>query len=79
MDNGWTPEWRRRQAELIRSWKPWEKSTGPKTTEGKSKVANTAWRGGHKAQLRALSKMVNEELSKARELGESRRTIHNAS
>lgn len=33
--NGWTPERRKRQAEMIKSWKPWERSTGPKTPEGK--------------------------------------------
>ena len=47
---------------------PWEQSTGPKTKEGKSTVASNAWRGGHRAQFRALSKMVNEELRQAREL-----------
>jgi hypothetical protein len=34
MANGWTPERRARQAELIRSWRPWERSTGPRTVEG---------------------------------------------
>ena len=29
MVNGWTLERRKRQAELIRQWKPWAKSTGP--------------------------------------------------
>ena len=33
-DNGWTPERRKRQAEMIKNWKPWEQSTGPKTEEG---------------------------------------------
>lgn len=47
---------------------PWEQSTGPKTKEGKSTVSRNAWRGGHREQLRALSKMVNEELRQAREL-----------
>ena len=37
--NGWTPERRARQAELIRKWKPWEKSTGPKTDEGRAVVS----------------------------------------
>jgi hypothetical protein len=68
MSNGWTPERRRKQAELISRWKPWEQSTGPKTNEGKSTVASNAWRGGYREQLRALSKMVNEELRHAREL-----------
>jgi hypothetical protein len=66
--NGWTLERRRRQAELIRGWKPWDKSTGPKTIEGKSTVASNAWRGGHRQQLRELSKMVNEEIRHSREL-----------
>jgi hypothetical protein len=35
-NNGWTPERRARQAELIRNWKPWEKSTGAKTEQGKA-------------------------------------------
>ena len=30
MAKGWTPERRARQAELIRSWRPWEQSTGPR-------------------------------------------------
>jgi hypothetical protein len=37
--NGWTPERRARQAELIRKWKPWEKSTGPKTDVGRAAVS----------------------------------------
>lgn len=36
MNNGWTPERRARQAALIRSWKPWERSTGPRTESGKA-------------------------------------------
>ena len=35
----WTPEARQRQAELIRSWKPWEHSTGAKTEAGKAIVS----------------------------------------
>lgn len=32
----WTPAERQRQAELIRTWKPWSQSTGAKTAEGKA-------------------------------------------
>ena len=32
----WTEERRRQQAEAIKRWKPWEKSTGPKTEAGKA-------------------------------------------
>lgn len=31
----WSDEARKRQSELIRSWKPWQKSTGPTTEQGK--------------------------------------------
>jgi hypothetical protein len=34
---GWTPEARKRQAKLIRQWRPWEKSTGPQTPAGKAR------------------------------------------
>ena len=68
MANGWTLERRQRQAEEIRRWKPWEQSTGPVTPEGKARVSRNAWKGGHRAQLRELSKMVNAEIRAAREL-----------
>lgn len=32
----WTPERRARQAEAIRAWRPWERSTGPTSPEGKA-------------------------------------------
>ncbi len=68
MANGWTPERRKRQAELIKSWKPWAKSTGPKSPEGKAAVSRNAFTGGYRQQLRELSKMVNAEIRQAREL-----------
>jgi len=66
--NGWTPERRKRQAELIKSWRPWEQSTGPLSAEGKERVARNSWRGGHRQQLRELSKMVNAEIRQARDM-----------
>jgi|WetSurMetagenome_2_1015567.scaffolds.fasta_scaffold32360_6 hypothetical protein len=42
MANGWTPERRARQAEMIRTWRPWEKSTGPRTPDGKAKASVNA-------------------------------------
>src|SRR6266516_3609864 len=45
MANGWTPDRRARQRELIQRWKPWERSTGPKTAEGKARVARNAYKG----------------------------------
>lgn len=66
MANGWTLERRQRQAEQIRRWRPWEQSTGPRTPEGKAMVSRNAWKGGHRAQLRALSKELNAELAAMR-------------
>lgn len=42
MANGWTPERKARQAELIRNWKPWEQSTGPTSAEGKAASSRNA-------------------------------------
>ena len=63
MATTWTPERRQRQAELIRRWKPWEQSTGPKTPEGKAVISRNPWKGGRRQQLRELSKSLNAELA----------------
>ena len=68
MATTWTPERRARQAELIRQWKPWAKSTGPRSVEGRQRVARNAFKGGHWSQLRELSKLVNAECRKGRDL-----------
>ena len=60
MANGWTPERRARQAELIRQWRPWEKSTGPKTVEGKATASQNAFRGGVQQELKMLAKVFLE-------------------
>lgn len=64
--NGWTLERRRKQAELMSALRPWEQSTGPKTPEGKATSSRNAWKGGHRAQLRELSKMINEYARQSR-------------
>ena len=64
----WTPEQRQRQREAIQKWKPWEQSTGPKSHDGRQRVSRNAWTGGHRTQLRELSKLVNAEVRAAREL-----------
>ena len=35
----WSEERKARQREAIQRWRPWEKSTGPKTEEGKAKAS----------------------------------------
>ena len=55
----WTPEQRQRQRELIQSWKPWEKSTGAKTLEGKAKASKNAVKTGKSLEVRELIKCLN--------------------
>lgn len=43
--NGWTLERRTRQAQAMRHWRPWERSTGPRTVEGAARSARSADRG----------------------------------
>ena len=72
MANGWTPERRARQAELIRHWQPWTGSTGPRTAEGKAKAAMNRYRGGTREMLRALRRALREQaeyVDVVRELG----------
>lgn len=42
----WTPEQREAQAQRIRQYKPWELSTGAKTSKGKRKVARNGIKHG---------------------------------
>ena len=57
----WTVEERARQSELIQSWKPWDKSTGARTPEGKAVSSRNAYKGGFRVGLRALSSMLKEQ------------------
>ena len=66
MGKGWTPERRARQAALIHKWRPWEKSTGPRTAKGKAHTARNGDKGGawkvERDRLRALRTEVNDLL-----------------
>lgn len=55
MATGWTLERRQRQAELIRTWRPWEQSTGPRTDDGKAVAALNSWKGGVRQRLREVA------------------------
>ena len=63
---GWTPERRKRQSEAIRRWKPWNKSTGPKSPEGKAAVSGNAWAGGDWLKLRQAIKALNQAMREQR-------------
>ena len=67
MANGWTPERKARQAELIRTWRPWDKSTGPRSPEGKAKVSSNAYAGAHWKTMRELVKETNAMLREQRQ------------
>ena len=58
MENGWTPERRARQAELIRQWKPWERSTGPRTSQGKERSSKNADKGRMREILKTLGRAL---------------------
>ena len=58
----WLKSERDKQSQAIQRWKPWELSTGPKTTEGKKIVSKNAWKGGlHPKDLEIL-KIANTTL-----------------
>ena len=63
MANGWTSERRARQSAAIRNWRPWERSTGPRTLEGKACTSRNGFKGGQREQLRALGRELNDALN----------------
>lgn len=49
MARKWTDEEKQKQRDAIRRWKPWEKSTGPKTDAGKKQSRENALKHGSRA------------------------------
>lgn len=64
----WTSERRARQAEAIQRWKPWTRSTGPRTEGGKERTRMNAYRGSTREMLRELSRVLREQERELREL-----------
>lgn len=63
-----TPENRKLRAKLIRRWKPWEKSTGPRTDEGKAKSAgNSRKHGARSKQAIESGKLVRAYIKLCKE------------
>ena len=54
----WTPEQRQQQAERIRAWSPWERSTGPRSAEGKATASRNAWKGGSREVLGEVARLL---------------------
>ena len=63
----WTPEERQRHRELIQRWKPWTKSTGAKTPEGKKRSRQNAYKTGKSLEvevmelIKYLKKLLREQ------------------
>lgn len=55
-----TKEHREMRARMIHEWKPWEKSTGPKTEGGKKKSAKRGFKGGIRSQQRMMLKLLKQ-------------------
>ena len=61
MANGWPPERRKKQSEMMKQLQPWIKSTGPRTPEGKKRASQNAYKhGGRCASVRELHKLMAE-------------------
>jgi hypothetical protein len=68
MTNGWTPARRKRQAELIRQWRPWEKSTGPLTAKGRRERPETPHKGVRDARYEIWRGLLRENGRQSRRL-----------
>lgn len=69
MGTAWTPERKQRQRELIQQWKPWEKSTGPRTDTGKAASSRNAHRGGVWLRLRGLNVRITRVIREMKKAG----------
>jgi hypothetical protein len=70
MSRSWTEERKQRQRERIQEWRPWEKSTGPRTAEGKATVAQNAFNGGLWLTLRVLSVKATQVIKDLKAAGQ---------
>ena len=61
--SGWTPERKARQAEAIRRWAPWTRSSGPRTTAGKAVSARNAVMSPERLKTHLLLLRVHRELA----------------
>lgn len=50
-----------KQAELIRNWQPWKQSTGAKTTEGKARSSQNAYKHGFSKLQKELRELLKQQ------------------
>jgi hypothetical protein len=60
--NGWTAERRAKASAAIHRWKPWEKATGPKTTDGKARSRMNGFKGNPRETRRREMRAIREAL-----------------
>ena len=58
---GWTPERRLQQSLKIQQWRPWDDSTGPRTSEGKAAASRNAYKGGVRSMLNSVSEILRKQ------------------
>lgn len=67
MKRQWTSKQRALLAQQIQQWKPWTRSTGPKSAKGKAIVARNGFKGGTRPAMRmtvqALKLALAEQIS----------------
>lgn len=63
----WTDEMRQRERDRINQIKPWLKSTGARTPEGKQISSQNAYKGGLHAQLATLNIQLKSLLKEQKE------------
>lgn len=76
--SGWTPERRAKQAEAVRGWKPWERSTGPRTEEGKARSSRNADKGIAALNDRLLQVRLEWRAAREAEANEACRLLFEA-
>jgi len=73
---GLTPEGRRKLSEAALRNRPWEKSTGPRTEEGKARSAlNGAYNQTSSISIREMHQKVHDVEVSVQELAELRRRL----
>ncbi len=59
---GWSDERRAAHAAAMRRWKPWERSTGPRTAAGKARAARNALKHGlHTKLMRRARRLLRRQ------------------
>lgn len=66
MKNSWTLERKAKQAQLIQTWQPWKRSTGPQTDEGRARASLNAYKGNPRGKLREDIRRIKEFMRKQR-------------